>query len=238
MANLRQLVPVSQAARQLKVSAPRVRQLARSGQLRAVKPGRELLVDLSSLQRRQQVVRPSRGRPLSPRMAWALLWLVSDGRVVPWVSASEMVRLRRYAQARPASQWPKLLARRAAEYSVRMLPGPLSRLRDDENVAAGGVSAAAQYGLDLMPSGSEAELYVSAERFDELRHDRRLSFDPDEPNLRLRVSHYDRGLIFDRNEQAQGYVPPAAVAADLLEAGDERSERAAHQLLATLHGPR
>ncbi|MCT2586705.1 excisionase family DNA-binding protein [Actinophytocola gossypii] len=223
------LLSVPQAARELNVSAARVRELVHSGRLRAEQPGRELLIDADSLHHRVNVVRPSPGRPLSPRMAWALLWRLSGYRA-SWVSPAEQSRLAKYARSRPVEKWPQLLSNRAEVHRARMLPGPLARLKADEQAAASGVRAARHYGLDLQAGRDEVELYVDADRFHELVGAKRIRLDPREPNVLIRVPRHSPVLAF--SEAHRGFAPPAAVAADLLDAGDERSVRAARQLLA------
>jgi excisionase family DNA binding protein len=225
-----QLLTVADAAQQLGISPARVRELVHSGQLRAQQPGRELLVDADSVNRRAQVVRPVAGRPLSPRMAWALLWRLSGMRA-PWLAASEHSRLRKYVRRLDLERWPQMLSRRADVYQVRMLPGPLDRLRNDPQAALGGVSAAMHYGLDLVSPVDEIELYVERERFEALVEAKRIKLDPQAPNVLIRVPTIPSVLALD-GEYA-GFALPAAAAADLADAGDERSVRAARQLLKT-----
>ncbi|MGI8313389.1 hypothetical protein [Saccharopolyspora hattusasensis] len=225
MAGLQQLVSLPEAAARLQISQKRARDLARGGQLRTIKLGREYLVDVGSIRHRQQVMHPQPGRPLSPRMAWALLVLAS-GEEPDWVSPAERSRLRRYL-SRNIEQWPRLLQSRAELHRIRILAGPLRKLRELPGVASGGISAAARYGLDLMPSGAEHELYVPAESFRELREAGRIKLGASEPNVVVRVLPDQLPISIARD----GLAPPAAVAVDLLEAGDERSARAGKRLL-------
>lgn len=228
-----QFLAVPDAARQLGISLDRVRELVHSGQLRAQRPGRELLVDAASVYRRAQIVRPAAGRPLSPRMAWAFLWRLSGVRA-PWLAASEHSRLGKYIRRLAVERWPQTLSHRAEVYQARMLHGPLDRLRHDPQAALGGASAAMHYSLDLMGPADDVELYVERERFQELVEAKRIKLDPQVSNVLIRVPRIPSALALS-NEHA-GYAPPAAVAADLLDAGDERAVHAARQLLATLDG--
>ncbi|GAA4890620.1 helix-turn-helix domain-containing protein [Saccharopolyspora cebuensis] len=226
------LIRVDQGAAMLGVSPRRVRGLVANGKLRAARPGRALLLDPASVQRRRDLPKHA-GRPLSPRMAWALLWWVSGHRPA-WVSPTELARVRHYARSRPWSDWPHLLRNRAERAPVRMLPGTLRRLRDQPGVAAGGISAAAHYGLDLLPAGDEAELYLPQARFDELLAARRARPDSPDPNVVLHVVPdfpSAPGLQAGYGQDGSPLVPAAAVAADLLDDADERSVRAAHHLL-------
>ncbi len=227
MANSADLLPVARVAVVLDISPERVRELVHGGRLDAVRIGRELLVDARSVEHRRSVVKPAPGRPLSARMAWGLLWLLS-GHKPPWVSPSELVRLRRYAQERLPDQWPRLLSGRARVYRVRMLAGPLVRLRGDEHAVVSGPVAAGHYGADLLAGGEDEEFYVDAGRFEQLSRSRRLRLDSAEPNAVIRVPALS-GVL--RPPGSDGHALPAAVAADLLDAGDERSVLAAQQLL-------
>lgn len=222
---------VADAAQQLAVSPERVRELVHSGQLEAQRVGRELLVDADSVYRRAHVVRPSAGRPLSPRMAWGLLWWLSGVRA-SWVSPAEHGRLRKYAARLALEQWPRVLANRADVYRARMLSGSLKRLREDPRAAVSGLSAAMHYGLDLMGDADDVELYVEDELFQELVKAKRINLAPEVPNVLVRVPRIPSVLALD--DAHAGFPPPAAVAADLADAGDERSLNAARQLLANL----
>jgi hypothetical protein len=224
---------VANVAQQLDISPARVRELVHGGQLSAQRVGRELLVDADSVHRRAHIVRPAAGRPLSPRMAWGLLWRLSGVRA-PWLVPAEHSRLRKYAVRLALEDWPRMLANRADVHRARMLPGPLKRLRKDPRAAVGGVVAAMHYGLDLLGANDDVELYVEPELFRELVDEKRINLAPEVPNVLIRVPRLSPALAFD--DKHAGFAPPAAVAADLADAGDERSVRAARQLLAELEG--
>lgn len=223
------LLAVVDVAQRLDISPARVRELVHGGQLSAQRVGRELLVDADSVHRRAHIVRPAAGRPLSPRMAWGLLWKLSGVRA-PWLAPAEHSRLRKYAVRLALEDWPRLLANRAEVHRARMLPGPLKRLREDPRAAIGGVAAAMHYGVDLMGAADDVELYAEPDLFRELADAKRINLAPEAPNVLIRVPRLSPVLAFDAEHA--GYAPPAAVAADLADAGDERSVRAARQLLA------
>jgi excisionase family DNA binding protein len=222
---------VADAAQQLAISPARVRELVHSGQINAQRVGRELLVDADSVHRRANIVRPAAGRPLSPRMAWGLLWWLSGERA-PWLAPAEHSRLRKYAGRLALEAWPRMLANRSDVHRARMLPGPLKRLRESSHVATGGVSAAMHYGIDLLAAVDDVELYVEPELFEELVDAKRINLAPEVPNVLIRVPRISPVLAFD--DEHAGFAPPAAVAADLVDTGDERSVHAARQLLANL----
>lgn len=219
------VVSVAEAAAELGVSPERVRDLVAAGHLKATKYGRDLLVDFDSVLHRVHVVRPSAGRPLSPRMAWALLW-VASGRRPGWIKPSELVRVRRYLDRRDLADWPRLLGRRASMHSGRMLPATIKRLPTQDGVSSGGVVAAADYGADILSSGDEGEFYISPSVFARLREEGRISLEAERPNVVLRVPSLDQPDLL-----AEPVMPIAVVVADLLDSGEERSMRAGRRLL-------
>src|SRR5438067_4159754 len=87
-----EVVSVADAARELGISAERVRQLIQNGSLAARRVGGRWLVDDESLNRRAQGSRLA-GRPFSPARAWALLALAS-GECPDWLPDREVRRLR------------------------------------------------------------------------------------------------------------------------------------------------
>lgn len=82
-------VSVAQAAELLGVGPARIRQMAAAGRIPARKVGRDWLIDARGLRGPATV-----SRPMSERMAWALLML-SGGEPAPWVSPTERSRIRR-----------------------------------------------------------------------------------------------------------------------------------------------
>lgn len=231
MADVGGVMTVADAARRLEVAPAQVRELVRAGELDATKLGRELLIDPDSVWRRLAVARPGPGRPLSPHQAWAVLWLVS-GRQPGWLTSAERARAHRYAaRGQEVERWPAMLRRRAHIHRGRMLRAQLDGLLGRPDTCAAGVSGAGHYGLDLMVTGDEAELYLPRRLLDELRRAKRVNLGASDPNVVLRVpalAEADLGL----GEVA----PPAVIVADLLDRGDERSVRAARELLGQLRG--
>jgi excisionase family DNA binding protein len=229
MSSAPSFLSVAEAARQLGVSPGRVRELVHSGQLDAERIGRAVLVSADSVHRRLEIVQPAAGRPLSARMAWAFLWRLSGVRA-PWLSPAERSRVNKYVRRLPVEQWPRMLANRADVYRARMLPGPLGRLRADSRAVVGGVAAASRYGIDLVGAVDDVELYVEPEHFHDLATRKRINLDPQVPNVLIRVP-FSAEVLHVSDDHA-GFAPLAAVAADLVDSGDERSVRAARQLRA------
>lgn len=95
-------------------------------------------------------------------------------------------------------------------------------------VVAGGVSALNAHGVGLIVSG-QAEAYVPESRAAELADRFALDAGSDRPNVRLRVISDDDWPF----EAGQRVAPAPVVAVDLLDSDDERSQRAARELLAS-----
>jgi excisionase family DNA binding protein len=220
---------VVDAAEQLGVSPREVRRLIADGKLRAVRPGREQLVEVESVRYRAGVLRPRAGRPLSPAMAWAVLASMSGHRP-EWMSSSQLVRVKRHAR-KPLDQWPYLLSRRAQVRLARFLPMKLDQARlTSPGIAVGGAIAARDHGSSLIATQSPVELYATTQAYEQILTWRGVNWDSHDPNAMLRV------LPMDLPEAAIGWimdltVPMAVAAADLLDHGDERSVLAARDLL-------
>ncbi|WP_217921774.1 helix-turn-helix domain-containing protein [Miltoncostaea oceani] len=208
---------VAEAAEALGISPRRVRALAEAGELPARRVGRAWVIDLD----RRQPPRPP-GRRLSARSAWAVLGLGHEG-----LSRSERQRARE-RQGRLADLPPAALARRAEAHHVVAHPAALRRLADDPRIVLGGVSAAAHHGADVIAL-DRVEGYIRAADLDDVRREYALGppADGDSANVVLRVP----APVWPFPE-GERYAPRLVVAADLRDAGDERSVRAAHGLIA------
>jgi len=189
--------------------------MAAAGKLPARRIGRAWIVDVTDHS-------PPRypGRPLSARSAWGVLGLGEDR-----LSRSERRRaLDRRAKLGEAP--PGMLANRAAAHRFRAHPGLLGQLAADPRLLASGVSAAGRYRADIIALG-ELEAYVRAEDIESIEHEYALREPRDgvRPNVVLRTPQPD--WPFRDGVEA---APLLVVAADLLDAGDERSVRAAREL--------
>jgi hypothetical protein len=146
-------VGVPEAALVIGVSPVRVRQLIASGQLRAREVGGRWLVDVESLPSA-----PRRGRPMSQRIAWALL-LLADGQRADWASAGEISRLRAQRNRLAHDPEPELLLRSwlasRANRHVFSAPEPQG-LREDPRLVLSGISDP----RSGMSAGAEVEGYV------------------------------------------------------------------------------
>ncbi|MDE0369588.1 MAG: hypothetical protein OXI84_05535 [bacterium] len=108
-------------------------------------------------------------------------------------------------------------------------PSILPLLGAQSDVVPSGISAAAHYRLDIVAT-DQFEGYVTTAALPALVSRFALDEDPERPNVALRVVA-DRLWLFEPGDEV---APPAIVAVDLLEAYDDRSQRAATQLLQQL----
>ena len=213
------LVSVPQAAERLDLDAGRVRRLVASGALAGQKVGGRWLVDDAAVEDRLLSSRRS-GRPLSQRSAWGLLW-AADDRPMPWLAAREQSRAVERAERWPIEDWPWACRHRAVVRQMRAHPSALVRLLDDSRVVRGGVSARG-FAVDLVVS-DEAEVYVGVGDVESVIADFAL-IESSKPNVIVRVPPC--GLwLFDGPDALW-----PVVVVDLLDAGDDRSARAARAL--------
>jgi excisionase family DNA binding protein len=221
-----EFIPAVEAAAELDVDPRRIRAMIQEGQLEAEKVGGRWLVKRLSLERCKGL-RPGQGRPFNARNAWALLLLAA--REEPdWVSPQQRSRLRSYLRRGDLADLLPELRRRAAIHRFRAHPSDLPRLAQERRVVRSGASAAGEYGIDLHAPGV-LEAYVPSNRLSKLSAKYRLS-PSDNPNVILRAVE---GMWPFENASI---APPTVVAADLLEADDARSRRAAQQLARDLNG--
>jgi excisionase family DNA binding protein len=210
---------VVDAAGELGVSAERIRALIHAGELPATKIAGRWVVDSGDVEGRRREPRHG-GRPLSPRNAWAIFAL-GDGVRVPWVSRSEIDRLRARLRSQPdLADLAALTRRRGEAHRYRAVPAVIDRLVATAGVQPTGISAE---GHNLV-GAPQADLYLPADLVDEVV--RRYALDDaarEDANVVLRVPSTDRWPV-------TSVTPRLAVAVDLYDAGDARSRRAAENL--------
>lgn len=216
---------VGEAAQRLGVDPSRVRQLARCGQLPASRVGHQWLIDADAVGERVRRGGTHRGRPLAPRSAWGLL-VHASGREPDWLNRVERSRIRRRLRELAAGadeDLHALLRSRADVHRVYAHPAGIGRILAEPGVIRSGASAIGEAGADLI-AADLAEAYVSATTLDHLI--RRYRLRPvARPNLLLRVPRAVWPFPAD-----QVVAPAPVVAADLLDATDERSQRAGRRL--------
>jgi len=221
------LLAVGEAAQRLGLDPSRVRQLARCGQLRASRVGHQWLIDADAVGERARRGAARHGRPLAPRSAWGLL-VHASGTEPDWLNRVERSRIRRRLRELAAGgdvDLHALLRSRADVHRVYAHPAAIGRILGEPGVIRSGASAVSEVGADLI-AADLAEAYVSETHLDHLI--RRYRLRPvARPNLILRVPRavwpFPAGQVV---------APAPVVAADLLDATDERSQRAGRQLFA------
>lgn len=217
---------VSDAADALNLSSARIRLLAANGDLPAEKVGGRWLVEKVGVERRRRRG-SSGGRPFVPRNAWAVLCLAS-GEEVDAIDAAARSRLRRALSLEGLDALSLRLGQRADLARYRAHPGEIAHLRADDRLKPSGVSAARLVGLDLL-AGREVDGYVRASALDELVEEHALvPAAIGESNAVLRIVPDD---IWDLFLAARPHAPEAAIALDLVEGHDSRSQAAGKKLL-------
>lgn len=219
------LLSIPEAAEELGLHPSRVRALAAQGTLPAIKIGNRWAVDRVAVARRLQGEHGA-GRPFEPRNAWAVLFLAS-GDQPDWLAPKELWRLRRALRLEGLNALVPRLERRAERRIFRVHPGELTHLLDDPHLVRSGISAVGSYDVDLL-SGAEGDGYVRESHLGKFQ--RAHALEPagiGDGNVLLRVVPSSAWHL----DAHEGVAPPAAVALDLLEAADARSQRAGARLL-------
>lgn len=200
------MMPVAAVAAWLGVPVQNVRRLIGSGELEGRRLGRDWLVDRRSVLRYRDL-RPGRGRPLSPRQAWANL-LEAEPHTIE--EARDLaVQCRRRAERQPA----------------RVLPGLLGDLLDDDAVVQSGAA------IFSAPAGQyRPQAYVRDDDLQQLQEEFRLDLTGTESNVLLRVVPHDDWPFTESDR----IVPHVVALVDLV---DEREERwVRDELAATREG--
>lgn len=210
------LYSTREAAAQLGVSTRRVRELAARGVLDSVGDGFRLYVTGDSIRRFQTGGRRA-GRPFSPRVSFAALYMICGEEAV-WLSASERSRLKRRLVSFDV---PRLLESCRGRAHVREFWCRENRLglvlRTIRATAATG-DFADGFGLT---GGGTVEGYIPDEVLRGLIGQARLRSDFRPVNVRLRVASF--------MPPGEGDMPLGVCAADLAGSSDVR-ERAAGEL--------
>lgn len=148
-------VSVKEVAAQLGVTERRVRQLIDAGALPARRVAGRLLVEEAGIPRSRPLA-----RPMSPRIAWAFIRLLSRDPAAD-ISDRELARLERKRQTLRASPQPAVLLRswlrsRAQLIRLTVSPSEVGGLLEDPRLVPSGISDA----RSEMSAGREAEAYV------------------------------------------------------------------------------
>jgi excisionase family DNA binding protein len=220
---------ISEAADSLELSPARVRAMASQGQLPAAKIGDRWLVERMAVEHRRRQ-KALRGRRFTPRNGWALL-LLASGEEAPKLDPSVRSRLKRALRLEGLGALAPRLQDRCRVSIYKAHPGEIPYLLEDEAFVPSGISAAGSMGLGLLAS-READGYIAESRLRRFLDQHALSPGGIEGNVRLRVVPDDVW----QNLDGRPLAPPAAVALDLADEPDARSEAAGKKLIRQLDG--
>jgi hypothetical protein len=223
------LISVPDAADALGLSPARVRLLAANGGLPAQKIGGRWLVERGGVEKRR--LRGSAGgRPFAPHNAWAVLNLAS-GEEVDQIDSVTRSRLRRLLSFEGLSSLAPRLERRAQVHRFSGHPGEIRYVLSDKRLIASGVSAAREIGLDLL-SGNEADGYVSDSDLNGFVEEHALlPVAAVDANVVLRLAPDN---VWAEFLNGRPHASDAAIALDLAEDVDSRSQAAGKDLLRRL----
>jgi excisionase family DNA binding protein len=223
------LLSVSEAAERLGVSQAAIRHQITAGRLPAVKRGRSWWLDERAVERSvRQAASP--GRPLSPRMAWAIILLASgDAERAKRLVANEryVSRMRAWFAAHPLGTYASQLRLRANGEDLNGHPSELKRLLKRADVLTTGESAGDIIGLVGKARGVEA--YAPAGHRDAILNTHVLTPASGGP---IRLHWVDDELWPHLHEEGQHRAPRAAILLDLLASENPRARREAARALA------
>jgi excisionase family DNA binding protein len=216
------LLSVDEAASQLGVSPAAVRHRIASGRLPAIKRGRDWWLDERVVQR--NVRQPaSPGRPLSSRMAWAIILHASgDAERAKALASRERypARARAWLKNHPLHAYGQQLGSRAEAEDFAGHPSELKRLLARPDLLATGISASDVVGI--VGKGPGVEAYAPAGHRAAVLKEHALSPAPD-GSVRLRWVADDLWSDLHRNGDLR--APRAAILLDLLESDNPRARR-------------
>ena len=217
-------ISISDAARSLKLSSARVRAMASRGQLPAVKIGDRWLVERSAVEQRRRK-QALRGRRFTSQNAWALMLLVS-GEDAPKLDPSVRSRLRRALALEGLAALAPRLQDRSRVSTYRSHPGEIPYVLEDKALVPSGISAAGSMKIGLL-ANREADGYIAQAQLQRFIDEHALSPGGIDGNVRLRVVPDD---VWE-HLAGRSIAPPAAVALDLADEPDPRSEVAGKKLV-------
>jgi hypothetical protein len=152
--------------------------------------------------------------------------LLASGEDVPTLDPSVRSRLRRALALEGLKELAPRLASRADLSIYRAHPGEVRYVAEDKALVPSGVSAAGPMGIGLL-ANREADGYIARSHLQRFIDEHALSPGGIDGNVRLRV-------VPDAIWQSlagRSVAPPAAVALDLADEPDPRSEAAGRRLV-------
>jgi excisionase family DNA binding protein len=217
-----------EAAKRLGVTQVAVRKLIGTGQLiHAGTAGRTILVDTASVDQLARVG-TRHGRPWTEENAWAALALLSGETNIGWIGSSELSRLKEKLRTMESAELPILARRRASVRHFRGTPDVVQLLRT--HLLLSGAAAMGEDGIGerfgLTGGAGTAEGYAGAGDADALQDAYGLIEDR-EGNVVIRE-------VTVTGAFADGKVPVAAIALDLLESPATRERSAGRRVIKEL----
>lgn len=217
----RTLLTRREAARRLGVSERRVGALCAAGELESFSVGTVTLVTEDSV-RRQAQWQGAYGRPYSPDMAFAALYVLS-GLEAPWLGRQKRYRLKGYLRQMDAKNLARLTRRRATMVEYWCRDSNLSKVADFIRPSAATGVLADSFQLTVT---DVVEGYVAADASDDVVRQCRLKQGVTPIRARLHVA----GDL----PVGEGPMPLGVCAADLSESDDPRERRAGLETLQQL----
>jgi len=212
-------ISVAEFAIQRGVSERRVLELIKSGAVQARRSGGRWFIDVLEIKKRGQL-----RRPMSPKMAHALIVLLSNG---PWQKGLDPVQKHRiklhlvelHNHEKPAWLLSSWLRKRGEVISLRANPSDLSKLQLDNRIIPSGVSD---------PRGG-----ISTSNFVEGYIDKKLVKQLQKDYL-LVDSHAPNVILRNVNFQLERPLPFGLVLADLADHNGPREDSQVARLLRAL----
>lgn len=172
---------------------------------------------------------PQKGRPLTPKMAWAVLLLASGEEAAAERMAGRQrycSRMRTWLREHPLGEYAPRLRARAETEEFDAHPSELLRILNRPDVLATGISAGGAVGL---PKSTEnIEVYAPAGRRAIICAEHALQPGPGAVRIRW-VAAEVRGLLAGDGDRA----PRAAILLDLMESDEPRARREATRALSS-----
>lgn len=213
----------AEAAQRLRVTPRRVYALVKEDRLRAERVGGRLLIDRGDVEARA-VSGANVGRPFSARRAWALI-LIAAGDEPNDIDASTRSKLRRLLRERDLWSIRARLASRSQRWLLRAHSSDLARIEAEPGVIGTGARHAVEIGLGLVAPDAPVEMYLDRATADRLVDRYRLA-PSGQPNVIFRV------LPGEVGSWVRGPLAPwPAIALDLAEDQDPRSQQVAREVL-------
>jgi hypothetical protein len=198
--------------------------MASRGQLPAAKIADRWLIERRVVEQRKKQGALS-GRRFTPRNAWAVLMLAS-GEDAPELDPSVRSRLKKALALEGLGALAPRLRDRAGVSSYKAHPGEIPYVLEDEALMRSGISAAGPLQVGLL-AGRVADGYLAQSQLQSFISEHALSSVEADGNVRLRVVPDDLWPSIS----SRAVAPPPAVALDLADELDPRSQAAGKKLL-------